>query len=426
MLQDCSSITDDPTAPNPPVPDRHALAERRIVLCVTGSIAAYKACELARLLVKQGALLRVVMTHCATQFVGTTTFSAITQQPVLTEMFGNTAVGESHVTLSAAADLVVMAPATADLLARLAQGRADDLVTATALCSRCPLLIAPAMHPAMWSHPATQRNVQQLLADGRARFVGPVEGEVASGDVGFGRFAAPDFIFTAVVAALTPQDLAGKHVVVTAGPTIEDLDPVRFLSNRSSGKMGYAIAREASLRGARATLISGPVDLPCPQNVTRVSVRSALEMKSAVWQCLGEKLDQADMLVMAAAVGDFRFSAIHSEKLKRTSTVTLPPLAQNPDILAEVGAARSSALPLLIGFALETDPEHLVPLARQKLNAKHVDAVVANLARESLGLDSNQVTIVTATSSERLLALPKQEVAARVLDWAAKTLGALC
>lgn len=426
MLQDRSCSTDDTQAPSPPVPDPRALAGRRIVLCVTGSIAAYKACELTRLLVKQGALVRVVMTYCATQFVGTATFSALTQQPVLTEMFGNTAVGESHVTLSAAADLVVIAPATADLLARLAQGRADDLVTATALCSRCPLLIAPAMHPAMWSHPATQRNVQQLLADGRARFIGPVEGEVASGDVGFGRFAAPDCIFDAVVATLSPQDLAGKHVVVTAGPTIEDLDPVRFLSNRSSGKMGYAIARAARLRGASVTLISGPVDLPCPQNVTRISVRSALEMKSAVWQSLGEALDQADVLVMAAAVGDFRFSVIHTDKLKRAATIALPPLAQNPDIIAEVGAARRGALPLLIGFALETDAEHLVTLARHKLSAKHVDAVVANLARESLGLDSNQVTIVTAASCEPLLALPKQEVAARVLDWTAKTLGALC
>ncbi len=426
MLQDRSCSTDDNQAPMPPVPDSRALANRRIVLCVTGSIAAYKACELTRLLVKQGASVRVVMTHSATQFVGTATFSAITQQPVLIEMFGNTAVGESHVTLSAAADLVVMAPATADLLARLAQGRADDLVTATALCSRCPLLIAPAMHPAMWSHPATQRNVQQLLADGRARFIGPVEGEVASGDVGFGRFAAPDCIFDAVVATLSPQDLAGKHVVVTAGPTIEDLDPVRFLSNRSSGKMGYAIAREARLRGARVTLISGPVDLPCPQNVTRISVRSALEMKRAVWQSLGEALDQADVLVMAAAVGDFRFSVIHADKLKRAATVTLPPLAQNPDIVAEVGAARRGALPLLVGFALETDAEHLVALARHKLSTKHVDAVVANLAHESLGLDSNQVTIVTAANCEQLLALPKREVAARVLDWTAKTLGALC
>lgn len=418
------NATDAPKATHPHELVRHTLAGRRVVLCVTGSIAAYKACELARLLVKQGACVRVVMTHAATQFVGTATFSAITQNPVLTDMFGNSTVGESHVTLSATADLVVVAPATADVLARIVQGRADDLVTATVLCSRCPILIAPAMHPAMWSHPTTQRNVRQLLDDGRCSLVGPVEGEVASGDVGFGRFAAPECIFDAVVAALTPQDLAARHVLVTAGPTVEDLDPVRFLSNRSSGKMGYALAREARLRGARVTLVSGPVSLPCPEGVTLISVRSALEMKRAVWQSLGENLDGADLLVMTAAVGDFRFLTIHNQKLKRDSDVTLPPLVQNPDILAEIGAARHGSRPLLIGFALETNVEQLAELGRQKLKAKRVDAVVANLASESLGLESNQVTLVTADSSERFVALPKAEVATRVLDWAARAIGA--
>jgi phosphopantothenoylcysteine decarboxylase/phosphopantothenate--cysteine ligase len=420
-----SSASDDEPS-QLPAANRQALCGRRVILCVTGSIAAYKACELTRLLVKQGANVRIVMTKAATEFVGKATFSAITQQPVLTEMFGGNDVGESHVTLSAAADLVLVAPATADVLARLAQGRADDLVTATALCSRCPLLIAPAMHPGMWSHPATQRNVQQLRDDGRAIFVGPVEGAVASGDVGFGRFADPVNIFDAVVAALTPQDLAGRHVVVTAGPTVEDLDPVRFLSNRSSGKMGYAIAREASLRGAKVTLVSGPVSLPCPTGVTRIEVRSALEMKGVLWAVLGEGFKQADALIMAAAVGDFRFSTIYSQKLKRDTPIALPPLEGNPDILAEIGAARKHTRPLLVGFALETDADHLVELAQKKLDAKHVDAVVANLAGESLGLDENTVTIVSATASERLAALPKAEVAARVLDWTAKSLGALC
>ncbi len=404
---------------------RRTLAGHRIVLCVTGSIAAYKACELTRLLVKQGAEVRVVMTTAATEFVGAATFGAITQQAVFTSMFDQS-VGESHVTLSANADLVVIAPATADVLARLAQGRADDLVTATVLCSRCPVLVAPAMHPAMWSHPATQRNVRQLLDDARCRLIGPVEGEVASGDVGLGRFAAPECIFDAVVAALTPQDYAGRHVVVTAGPTLEDLDPVRFLSNRSSGKMGYAFAREAHLRGARVTLISGPVSLPCPEGVTRVSVRSALEMKRAVWQSVGEELDQAEVLVMAAAVGDFRFLTINNHKLKREAEVTLPPLVQNPHILAEIGAARRDSHPLLIGFALETKVEQLVTLAQQKLKAKQVDAVVANVTSESLGLDSNRVTLVTAEGSEPFPALPKEEVAARVLDWAARAIGAHC
>jgi phosphopantothenoylcysteine decarboxylase/phosphopantothenate--cysteine ligase len=207
---------------------------------------------------------------------------------------------------------------------------------------------------------------------------------------------------------------------------VEDLDPVRFLSNRSSGKMGYAIARNASLRGAKVTLISGPVSLACPPHVTRIDVRSALEMKSVLWRVLGEGFELADVLVMAAAVGDFRFTTCYSEKLKRNTPIALPPLENNPDILAEIGAARKRALPLLIGFALETNAEHLVDLAKKKLEVKSVDAVVANLADQSLGRDDNEVTIVTANASERMAALPKSEVAARVLDWATKALGAVC
>ena len=411
-------------ATRPPAAANRALAGRRITLCVTGSIAAYKACELTRLLIKQGASVRVIMTRSAQQFVGSATFAAITQQPVLTEMFDESGLGESHVTLSSQSDLVVIAPATADLLARLAQGRADDLVTATALCASCPLLVAPAMHPSMWSHPATQRNVKLLHTDGRVIFVGPVEGEVASGEVGLGRFADPELIVHAVLAALSPQDFLGKHVVITAGPTVEDIDPVRFMSNRSSGKMGYAIAHDAALRGAQVTLISGPVDLPCPPEVTRVDVRSALEMQTALRQCLGAKLDQADLLVMAAAVSDFRYSKVQTAKIKRQETSAFPPLQENPDILAEIGAQRAGGSPLLIGFAVVTDAQQLVALARKKLMSKRVDAMVANLAADSLGLDDNQVTIVTAERDERLPMLPKTEVAARMLDWAATAMGA--
>jgi phosphopantothenoylcysteine decarboxylase / phosphopantothenate---cysteine ligase len=420
MNRDGSSSPDVAhAATRPPAAANRALAGRRITLCVSGSIAAYKACELTRLLIKQGASVRVIMTRSAQRFVGSATFAAITQQPVLTEMFGESGLGESHVTLSSQSDLVVIAPATADLLARLAQGRADDLVTATALCASCPLLVAPAMHPSMWSHPATQRNVKLLRTDGRVIFVGPVEGEVASGDVGLGRFADPELIVHGVLAALAPRDFLGKHVVVTAGPTVEDIDPVRFMSNRSSGKMGYAIAHDAALRGAQVTLISGPVDLPCPPEVTRVDVRSALEMQTALRQYLGTELDQADLLVMAAAVSDFRYSKVHTAKIKRQESSAFPPLQENPDILAEIGAQRSGVSPLLIGFAVETDAQQLVALARKKLMTKRVDAMVANLAADSLGLDDNQVTIVTAERDERLPLLPKSEVAARVLDWAA-------
>ena len=390
----------------PPTVTHQSLAARHITLCVTGSIAAYKAGELARLLIKQGAHVRVLMTRRAQEFVGRATFAAITRQPVVTDMFADADGGESHVTVSAQSDLIVIAPATADIIARLAQGRADDIVTATALCARCPVLVAPAMHPSMWQHPATQRNVKQLKADGRVSFVGPVEGEVASGETGFGRLAAPDEILFAVLAALSPQDLLGRHVVVTAGPTVEDMDPVRFLSNRSSGKMGYAIARNAALRGAQVTLISGPVNLPCPHEVTLVSVRSALEMQHALHQYLGTEVDQADVLIMTAAVSDFRFSHIEQNKFKRDKAATLPGLEQNPDILAEVGATRSGQLPVLIGFAVETNEQELVALARRKLLQKRVDAVVANLAADSLGRDENQVTIVTSEREEHLPVLP--------------------
>lgn len=394
-----------------------SLKGRRVILCITGSIAAYKGCELARLLVKQGADVRVLMTHSALEFVGAATFSAITQHPVHTEMFGDKAVGESHVTLSATADLMIVAPATADILARMAHGRADDLVTSTALCCRCPMVIAPAMHPAMWSHPATQRNVSQLMQDGRAVFVGPVEGAVASGDVGFGRFADPAAIADQAITLLSPHDFSGKHLVITAGPTVEDLDPVRFLSNRSSGKMGYAIAHAAARRGARVTLISGPVELPCPPSVERICVRGALQMQQALLDTLGPSLDRGDAVIMSAAVSDFRFAQMSPAKLKRAVTKELPPLAENPDILAELGQRRGASRPLLIGFAVETDQEKIVQLAREKLAAKRVDAVIANLAADSLGLDDNRVTIVTRDSAEPLPALPKVELAQRLLDF---------
>lgn len=418
-----TSVTPPHLESNNPSAHRNArLADKRVALCVTGSIAAYKACELARLLIKSGAQVQAVMTHSALEFVGAATLAGITGKPVAVNMFGNTA-GESHVTLSAQCDVLVIAPATADLLARLATGRADDLVTATALCAHCPIIVAPAMHPSMWEHPATQRNVEQLRADGRVRFVGPVRGEVASGDVGLGRFADPELILHAVLCALLPQDLRDRHVVVSAGPTLEDLDPVRYLGNRSSGKMGFAIARAAAQRGAKVTLVAGPTHLPSPPDVTRIDVRSAQSMRVAIWEALGAQLDRADILVMAAAVSDFRFSEITKEKLKRSPDTRIPQLAMNPDILAEIGAARSGSRPLLVGFAVETDAQALVASARKKLSSKRVDLVVANLANESLGLDESRVTLVTP---ERELPLPtasKSDLAMQILDWVASTAG---
>lgn len=398
------------------------LVARRIVLGVSGSIAVYKACELARLLVKRGAEVQVVMTHSAREFVGPATFAGITRRPVCVEMFGESALGETHVSLTSSSDLIVIAPATADLLARLATGRADDLLTAIALCARVPIVVAPAMHPSMWQHPATERNVEQLRSDGRVRFVGPVTGEVASGDVGLGRLADPDTILHAVITALTPQDLAARHVVVSAGPTVEDLDPVRFLGNRSSGKMGFAIAAAAAERGARVTLVAGPTHLPTPAEVTRIDVRSAVSMRAALREALGGNLANADILIMAAAVGDFRFSETHGEKLKRNHD-TIPALVMNPDILAEFGAERRGPRPLLVGFAVETNQGSLVQAARHKLASKRVDLVVANLAEESLGRDENHVTLVTENSELQLPGNSKSVLAAQILDFVVSALG---
>jgi phosphopantothenoylcysteine decarboxylase/phosphopantothenate--cysteine ligase len=405
--------------------DGAGLAGRHIALCVSGSIAAYKACELARLLVKQGAQVHVLMTRSAQEFIGAATLAGITGHPVSLELFEGSAVGESHVTLSAQSDLLVIAPATADLLARLATGRADDVVTATALCARCPILVAPAMHPSMWEHPATQRNVEQIRSDGRVTFVGPVRGQVASGDVGLGRFAEPEHILHQIIAALTPQDLKNRHVVVSAGPTFEDMDPVRFLANRSTGKMGFALANCAAQRGARVTLVAGPTTLQTPPNVVRIDVRSALEMRAALREALGSDLQRADILIMAAAVSDFRFSDIQREKLKRDKVGPALQLENNPDILAEFGAQRRQPLPLLIGFAVETRPDTMLESARHKLNLKRVDLVVANLAKDSFGSDENCVTLVEKQRELSLPACSKQAVAAQILNWANAALGAL-
>jgi len=385
---------------------------------VTGSIAAYKAVLLLRLLMKDGATVDVVLSRSAEQFVGGPTFSGLTGRPVLREMFEPTAAGELHVDLAARSDLIVIAPATADVLARLASGRADDLTSATALCSRAPVLVVPAMHPRMWEHPATQRNLATLAADGRVELVGPVYGEVASGERGIGRMAEPEEVLAATRARFAPRDLAGRHVVVTAGPTIEDIDPVRFVGNRSSGKMGFALAERASARGARVTLVSGPVTLPTPHGVTRIDVRSAVAMRGAVWQALNPDLKHADVLVMAAAVGDYRPAETHATKLKRDSKNLSIELVQNPDILAEVGHARQGSHPILVGFAVEADSdERVLEYAKKKLRTKRVDLIVANHADDSFGRDTNRARFVSSQDCEALGELSKADLADRIVDW---------
>lgn len=389
-----------------------------IVLAVTGSIAAYKAAEIARALRKAGARVIPVMTRAATELLGPLTLSGITGEKTLTDMWDPDFPGELHVDLARQADVVLIAPATADALARLAQGRADGLVTALALCAKGPVLAAPAMHPRMWSHPATQRNIATLRADGRVELIGPDDGEVASGESGLGRMTAPETIAAVALARARKPDLTGLRIVVTAGPTVEDLDPVRFVGNRSTGKMGFAIAERAAARGADVTLIAGPVTLPTPFGLRRIDVRSALAMKSALWDALGgQALDRADVLVMTAAVADYRPKEESAIKIKRSAQNMTIELVPNPDLLAEVGAARKGASPVLVGFAVETDTdERVIAAARGKLEAKRTDMIVANHAADSFGRDDNRATIVTRDEATSFGVLPKPDLADRILD----------
>lgn len=395
-----------------------------VALAVSGSIAAYKAVEVARLLVKAGARVIPLMTRNAQEFIGAVTLSGICGEKVRTEMFDPSFPGEAHVAIAREADALLIVPATADLLSRLATGRADDLVTALALCIDKPVIAAPAMHPRMWSHPAVQANVATLRSHGRVELIGPVDGEVASGESGVGRLADPAMIAAAALSRAQEQDLAGMHVVVTAGPTVEDLDPVRFLGNRSTGKMGFAVAERAAARGAKVTLIAGPVSLATPFGVSRIDVRSARAMKSALWQALGPDLRNADALVMTAAVADYRPAEEYATKMKRTAHQMTIELVPNPDLLADIGAARAGDRPVLVGFAVETGSDDtVVGYAQGKLSSKRVDMIVANEARDSFGKDDNRATIVDPTGVEALGVMSKQGVADRILDRVAARCG---
>jgi phosphopantothenoylcysteine decarboxylase / phosphopantothenate---cysteine ligase len=386
-------------------------------------VAAYKSVPLLRALKQEGAELEVVLTRGGAEFVGAATFAGLTGKPVRTSMFDDTLAGELHVLLAQRTDLLLIAPATADVLARLAQGRADDLLTALALCVTCPVLVAPAMHPSMWAHPATQRNVRTLVDDRRVGLIGPVEGEVASGDVGVGRMVEPDTVVSFVIAQLSSGALRGRHVVVSAGPTAEDIDPVRFISNRSSGKMGFALAERAAAHGAKVTLIAGPVALSTPPGVTRIDVRSAQAMRGALWQALKPDLSGADALIMTAAVADYRPAETHASKLKRGAESIGLELVPNDDLLAEIGTARKAARPVLVGFALETETdERLVNVARAKLAKKRVDLVVANHPDSSIGKEQISGSLVGAREAEAFGPLAKHQAAERILDFVVRRL----
>ncbi len=384
------------------------LQGKRIVLGVSGGIAAFKAVALVRELLTRGAEVRVILTANAARFVGPITFTGLTGRPAVLDLWDPSYAGEVHVELSAWADAMVVAPATANLLARAASGIADDALLATLSCMAARVLFAPAMHHRMWQSPATQRAVALLESDGAHR-VGPVHGALASGEQGMGRMSEPSEIADALEALLGPRDLAGLSVLVSAGPTVEDIDPVRFLSNRSSGQMGYAVAERALARGAKVSLVSGPVNLTPPPGCALIPVRSALEMHAAITS----RSAGMDAIVMTAAVADYRPAATAIQKLKKAGKLTLE-LVENPDILAELGAARVGAKPVLVGFALETDD--VLGYARGKLLRKNVDLIVANHAKDALGGERNVATFVHRGGDEPQGNLSKHALADRIWD----------
>ena len=385
-----------------------------IGLGVSGGIGAYKAVEVARLLQKRGHRVQAVMTRTARRFVGPLTFEAITRERVITSQFEPGMNAEiEHISLASDMNLLLVAPATANIIGKFANGIADDFLSALYLASTAPVLLAPAMNTNMWNHPATAANVRTLASRG-VRFVEPGEGYLACGWVGKGRLAEPEAIVEAVERIVNAKTtLAGKTVLVTAGPTLEDLDPVRFVGNRSSGRMGYAIAEEAERRGARVTLIAGPTALSAPAVSEVVRVRSAAEMHAAVMAA-----PPADVVVMAAAVADYAPAAgAAGEKIEKGGPLTIT-LERTVDILAALGARRGNAArPVLVGFAAQTgDP---VPGARRKLQGKNVDLIVANdvtAPGAGFDVDTNEVTLVSRDATEHLPLMPKVRVAAALLD----------
>lgn len=383
---------------------------RTLVLGVSGGVAAYKTAELARLLVKDGARVRVVMTESATHFIGPATFQAITGEPVwLSPWDTRMPNGMAHIDLTRDAQLVLIAPATADCMARLAQGRADDLLAMLCLARdrACALMLAPAMNRQMWEHPATQRNMYSLVNDS-AVVVGPAAGEQACGEVGQGRMVEPTALHEAVLAHFTPKSLAGKRFLITAGPTAEAIDPVRVITNLSSGRMGYALAREAVRSGARVTLVSGPTALEVPQGIEFMKVTSAAEMRAAVLN----RVADCDVFVSVAAVADYRPARPSEVKLKKSADTLAIDLVRNPDILAEV-AARENA-PFCVGFAAES--HDLDTYAQGKRVAKLLPLVVGNLVSDGLGSEDNQVVLYDAAGRHPIERAPKAKVARAILD----------
>jgi phosphopantothenoylcysteine decarboxylase/phosphopantothenate--cysteine ligase len=396
------------------------LAGRHIVLGLSGGIACYKAAELVRELVKAGATVQVVMTEAAEHFITAVTLQALSDRPVFTSQWdAREANNMAHINLTREADLVLVAPASADFVAKLLHGRADDLLSLLCLArpiERCPLLVAPAMNREMWAHPATQRNFAQLKADG-ALVLGPGSGDQACGEFGDGRMLEPAELRDELIAFFQPKLLAGKRVVLTAGPTFEPIDPVRGLTNRSSGKMGFAIARAAAEAGADVTLVAGPVALDTPRHVRRIDVTTAVQMLEAALAAAAD----CDAFVATAAVADWRVAGVAEAKIKKSEGSPLPTLelVENPDILAAV--ARLPKPPYCVGFAAES--EQLLAHARVKLEKKNVPLIVANIGASTFGSDDNAITLVDAGGDRPWPRAGKLALARRLVAEIATRLG---
>lgn len=395
----------------------HSLAGRRILLCVCGGIAAYKSVELVRRLREVGAEVQVAMTENAQRFIGVASLQAVSGVPVRGSLWDEAAeAAMGHIELARWANLVLVAPATADVLARLAHGLADDLVSTLCLATTAPIAVAPSMNNRMWLHPATQANVTTLRARG-VEVIGPESGAQACGEIGPGRFSEPPTIVEALAASLaTGPDLSGCRILISAGPTYEDLDPVRFIGNRSSGKMGFAIAASAARRGAQVVLVAGPVSLPTPPGVRRINVRSAAEMHDAVLGSL-----PADVYIGAAAVADYTPQEVAPEKIKKSTRpdgnqTLVVELVRTRDVLAEV-AAHAQRPRVVVGFAAEThDVEHY---ARDKLVRKRLDMIAANqvgCAGSGFESDENALTVIDAEQVHPLGSAPKTVLADALLD----------
>jgi phosphopantothenoylcysteine decarboxylase/phosphopantothenate--cysteine ligase len=384
------------------------LKGKRLLLGITGGVAAYKAAQLARLLTKEGADVRVAMTEAATRFVTPVTLQALTAQTVWTDLWDPRVPDNmGHIELSRDRDLIVVAPASADFLGKLAAGLADDLLSTLCLARRCPLLAAPAMNVEMWENPAMQRNLHTLRGDG-VHFAGPAAGDQACGEVGMGRMLEPEELVAAIEAFFQPKLLAGKRVVVTAGPTEEPIDPVRVITNTSSGKMGYAVARAAREAGARVTLVSGPTALTAPVGVECVRVRSAEQMFEAVKKAV----PGSDVFFAVAAVSDYRAKNRAAQKIKKGGGAGLSlELAENPDILAWVAGQKDA--PFCVGFAAES--EKLAVHARAKRAKKAVPLLAANMAQHALGADDNDITLFDERGEHALGRAPKLELARRLV-----------